>query len=66
MVLMLGQGRGLPFFLNERLALESSFGNLGYNYQVTKRPANESRQQASGFSADFNLSTISLALSYYF
>lgn len=61
-----GARPGVTFFLNERLALESSFGNLGYNYQVTKRPDNEIRQQISGFSADFNLSTISLALSYYF
>lgn len=67
-----GVNPGVVFFMTKYVAIESSFGYLGYNFRNTKMYDNNSRlisnNDNSGFNTQlaFSLSSLALGVNFYF
>jgi hypothetical protein len=57
---------GLMYFINNKLSIETSIGNLSYNSSVTKdRPLELSVEKTSRFNTDFSMATVYFGLTFY-
>jgi hypothetical protein len=65
-----GVNPGITFFITQRLALEGSYGFIGYRHQQDKSetgiPATVTHNSGSSFELSFNPSSLGLGLQYYF
>lgn len=67
-----GVNPGVVFFMTKHVAIETSFGYLGYNFRNTKMYDNNSRLISDGVNSGFNtqlafsLSSLALGVNFYF
>lgn len=64
-----GISPGVSYFINQRIGLEISFGNLSYSTQTTKTSSSGTQQfknKTSGFNLNFTSSTLVLGINFYF
>lgn len=62
--LFIGIRPGITYFLNKKLAIESTFGSLGYRYGEGK--SDQSYSKSNSFSLDLNPSNLFFGIAYYF
>ncbi len=62
--LFIGIRPGITYFLNKKLAIESTFGSLGYTYGEGK--SDQSYGKGNNFNLDLNPSNLFFGIAYYF
>ncbi len=63
----LGLNPGITVFLNDKFALESKLGNIGYSQSKSENENTpEVTSKSKRFAADFDLTTFVFGVSYYF
>jgi len=59
---------GLVYFVTPKLGIQTTFGNINYNYSSSKNKSllHDNHTNISSYGANLNPSTFSLGLNYYF
>ena len=56
---------GVSFFVSKKIALDATFGALGYSRDVSENPSNLSKYSRNNFIFDLNASSVLVGFKYY-